>query len=353
MRWLLLVCVALTSISKMVGQPPDGLPAPTSIQAWPEVLAGPAGAPPPWPDLEAGLPVFVSVEGQVLRPMLQRWSTSGLVGAEVLRYPRNFALDWTLAPEVALGYRLWDRLFLLGRYRYFDVFGRRERPAEFAAIFPEAAADILALGNGDPYFAGLRAQRAEWTMHQADLGVAFLDRRSPIGVWRWEVALRYVHVDGWLDSVWTNQQPFLAPGIDEIPLLAAQHARQRFEGLGPQLGVESVVPVLPQINFQVRLEGGLIIGEATHTYNHQIDLVTLQHLAAGEISGPALVPNLRLQVGLVWQWHVGRNLFELTTGYQYEKWWFIGQEDEFGVRGYYPSIDLQNHGPFVRALLRF
>jgi hypothetical protein len=353
LAWMLLAGALAAAQTPPPAAPPAELPPPFSTQKWPEVLDGQAGSPAPWPDHEAGLPVFVTAEAQVLQPMLQRWSTSGLVGAEVLRYPRNFALDWTLAPEVSLGYRLWDRFFLVGRYRYYEAFGRRERPADFPLLFPDAAADILALGDGDPNFAGLRAQRAEFQMHLFDLGVAALDRRSAVGLWRFDAAARFAQVSSRLDSVWFNQQPFLAPGITEIPLVAGQQARHRFDGLGPQLGIEGTVPLLPHLNLLARVEGGLLIGEAEHAYAHQIELLTLQHLASGVTTGPALAPNFRLQVGLHWQWYVGCSVFELTAGYQFEKWWFIGVEDDLGVRGYYPSIDLQNHGPYVRAMLRF
>ncbi|HMP01953.1 MAG TPA: Lpg1974 family pore-forming outer membrane protein [Gemmatales bacterium] len=356
--WAALAAVLVTTAALAQGNDPlaprpQDLPSPLSHEVWPTVLDGPQGVEPLWPEQEEGLPVFVSIEGQLLVPKLQRWSTSSIVGAEVLRHPRNFTFDWTLAPEVTLGYQLSQHVYLMGRYRFIDMTGRRERPADFASIYWDAAQDILGLGDGDPFFAGLRTQRAEMTFNVFDLGLAAMDLRSPTGSWRFELAARFTSVTSRIDSVWYNQQPVLGPGINEIPLLGVQQASMRFDGIGPQLAIETVVPLLPNLNFFGRVEGGLIFGEAEHSYGHVIDLVNLQHYATGITDGPSLVPNLRAQLGFNWQWYLGCTVFELTAGYMYEKWWFIGAEDDLGHRGYYPSIDLSSHGPFVRAMLRF
>jgi hypothetical protein len=317
--------------------PPDPLPglprppdAPFSLLAPPVVpdhgppLPGPYFEPDPRLDPEPNPPpgCFTDLEVQILDPHVKNNLSMPvtLLGRTVTVSAPSAPLDWTVAPEMALGYRLPSGFGeLLVRYRYLGSSG------DGVYQGPDSPADV----------------QSRLEMHTLDIDYASREWSLWNCCWdmRWFFGARVTSV--YFDSHSTESFAAAAAGSG----IFREEVSNKFVGVGPHLGLELDKRFDGSgLAIYARADGWVSLGRINQAFT--ADSTTLAIGEAREHRSQA-VPEENAQIGVRWEppgWHHTY----LYAGYQYEFWWNVGRDSETTSRG---TVDDQ--GVFVRVEVNF
>lgn len=315
-----------------VTAPPAPCPAPAATLAPPQ----PAGGPPacaPYEDCngpllrgdplldrpEYGRPGwFGSLQATIGKPHVENGLTNSVTVAGItdqVRLPMA-PQDWTGSPRMELGYRLYQGAGeVLFSYRTLSTDGISEVP------------NFDVLGPADLH------SRLDVNVFDLDYG----SREFSLGP-AWEMR--------WLAGVRIAGVVFES---DATGLAVGQRTRNSFWGAGPHLGLE-VWRRLGQSEVAAicRIEGATLLGEIHQTFDEVFfDQAGVPVLGgATVVHQTQIVPTVTTQLGLGWTPAWSCHGLRFSGGYQFEKWWYVG---EIGAsRG-----ELTMHGLFLRADFNF
>lgn len=262
---------------------------------------------------------FVDFEVQIVRPFVKNALVGTVVfpnGSTNTISPPSAPLSWTGAPYFEVGYRLPNSLgqFTLS-YRFLYSQGTQNVLDINAVPYSLDSHAIVNFGDFDygtvPYMI-----YPHWFL-QARIGLRLAD----------------LYFDTRAVSATNNQ-------FD---------SNNFFSG-GPHTRLElwRRFALVPGLSMFGRLDGAVVVGQITQHYNQALtspDGTTDQ--GAFYIHKTQTVPILIVQAGISYTPPRMSNL-HLSTGYQYEEWWDVGEIDNYPSRGAFLS-----NGLFLRAVLDF
>ncbi len=223
-------------------------------------------------------------------------------------------LDWTGPIRVELGYRFpegFGEVLLSYRSLVSDGFGWM--------------ANFDALGD------------SAWRRSRLNLNEVALDYASreyslgPCWDMKWKAGVR-------LASVFFDARAV-------APVLARRNSND-YLGAGPELGLDLWRRLgLSGWAWFGRLEGAALLGKIKQGFNEEVIRDGTLVGGAQTIRGNQGVPVLTVQTGLSWTPPRYTRL-RLSTGYEYEMWWYIGQAAD-------SAAELTDQGVFFRAELNF
>jgi hypothetical protein len=226
-------------------------------------------------------------------------------------------LNLTVSPTLEVGYRLPDSAGLFaGSYRFLD-----------------------SDGNGNGVVAGNSVAvhtRVDLQVLDLDYGTTFYEVAP-----HWNIAWR---LGARLTDVFFDSQ------ITSVPL--SQQASNFFLGAGPhgRLDVERSFDFIKGLSLFGRLDGAVLIGQVKQNYHEwdlQADGTTVYSF--NQVRHSQSVPNLLLEAGVSYVPPILTN-FKITTGYQFEQYWYLGQFG-FNDNGTASTSrgELWSHGWFLRG----
>ena len=222
-------------------------------------------------------------------------------GSNVVTLP-TAPLGWTVSPFFTVGYRLGSGAGSLSlNYRFLDASGSTTTGA----------------------LDGLVPLRSRLDVQQVDF-VYSSREYTPLTRWylKWFLGLR------WASVFWDNQatEPFDVAAAGGGVFL--ERTSNIFQGFGPLFGVEMNRNLGQDgLFFTTRLIGAGLLG-----YNHQtfVEGFTVPgpngapQVASARVSGGQGVPVLNVQVGLDWR-PASCKALHVFVGGQYEHWWNVGK----------------------------
>ncbi len=271
------------------------------------LLDRPEFAPPGW---------LLAVEtGAVVPHVKNRLTGQVPVGADIVTvHVPTGELDWTGPTRIELG------------YRFPEGFG--ELLVSYRSLVSESFGWI---GNFDPF--GDSAFRRS-RLNVIEVAVDYASREYALGPgWdmKWKAGVRFA-------SVYFDARA-VAPVLEE-------RISNDYWGVGPELGLDLRRCLsLPGLAWFGRLEGAALLGKIKQGFEE--DVIRDGSLLGGAqtVRGNQGVPVLRVQTGLCWTPPRYPRVC-LSTGYEYEMWWYIGQAGD-------SSAELWDQGVFFRAELNF
>jgi hypothetical protein len=231
------------------------------------------------------------------------------------------SLDWTVSPTFEVGYRLPEcQGFFALNYRFLTSEG--SRPVDVAGISVDQRS---------------RAVINNWDF---DYGTA---PYSPLP--RYDITAR---IGVRLSDV------FFDTSIHNATF--SQSSSNLFVGAGPhaRLDVERHIAVLPGFSLFGRIDGAVDIGQVQQHFRQEtFDPVLGSSAQAVRRLSTQAVPILTLQAGVSYV-PPGFENFRITTGYQFENWWSLGnvsQTQQGVISGSRGEVGAQ--GWFVRGQIDF
>ena len=256
-------------------------------------------------------------------------SLGGITAPNTVAVPRA-PLDWTVSPCIELGYRL------------SDGFG------EFLVAYQIVASK----GNGTAIGAdALAALQSRLDINTLDFDYASREWSLLPCCWdmKWEFGLRFSSI--YFDS--TDEEPVGAAAAGSG--IFEQHDSNRFLGVGPHMGLE-LAKRWDDYNLAlvVHLDGWISLGRLRQGFSEESTIlgsngVPLSGLTVEDRS--QAVPQLKGQVGLLWEPPGGCHHAYFFAGYQYEYWWNVGRDSSElppASRG-----ELNDQGIYLRAEINF
>jgi hypothetical protein len=303
---------------------PEQVPSPLTYTLPPPLVPptndpGPNGwAPYEPPSSPAGY--FVDAEIAVLFPDLHDKITNdvGLTPSGAMLHVPTVSLGVTVSPKFEFGYRLPDSCgFFAVSYRF-----------------------IAAEGSGDQVFGGAAfATRTRLNLQIADLdyGTAPLEVSPNLKIgYRIGIRLADIFFDSSLSS----------------PTLI-QQASNSYLGAGPHgvIDAERRIEAVQGLSLFGRLDGAVLVGQLKQKF-HEYAAQPGGTLASDEeFRHTQSVPNLVVQAGVSYVPPILPNL-KLTTGYQFEGYFFLGQFNTNGTPGN-SRATLYTNSVFLRAEYSF
>jgi hypothetical protein len=216
-------------------------------------------------------------------------------------------LDWTVVPNVLLGYRLPAGFgeFTLG-WQYLASAGSQVLPGPDG---PSGVHTRLDLTQFD----------FDYRSREISLWPCFMDMQ-------WWAGFRYANI--YFDSVQDTSPALAAAGTG----VDFRHVTNRFVGIGPHAGAELACFVHGrQWALLGRFEWADMIGRIRQSYAETTTAIGAGGLPVGGGNGYSSsqeVPMINAQLGLRWMPKVGTELF---VGYQFEYFWNAGRESTIPV----------------------
>jgi hypothetical protein len=300
------------------GPPPPPLPGP---YFQPDARLDPPDLPPPgwFTGLDVGIVgphVKNRLDGMVLLPGARAPDDVHVPGAD---------LNWTVSPEVELGYRL------------MSGFG------EFVVSYRSLASD----GSNSAAPAGVAALSSRLNMNQADFDYAsreFCLLNWPYCYLKFRFGLRLTTV--YFDAVAQQPPGVPATGTDEF----ARRSTDRYWGLGPHGGLELERRLEAWgLSLVGATDGAILLGRIRQGFFEEA-VGPGGELLAGQnhVASSQAVPMLSARLGLGWQ-PPGWQDVCFFAGYQYEYYWNVGRFSKSPTsRG-----ELSDQGVLLRAEFSF
>jgi hypothetical protein len=227
------------------------------------------------------------------------------------------SLSWTAAPWFDLAYRLPRSLgFLSINYRFLTTEG----------------SDIAPFGRG----IGDLHSRLDLNLINLDYGTtpyAFAPRWD----FQWRAGVQLADV--WFDSTLRGDGLF-------------QQASNSFRGAGPhvRMDLQRHLECAPGLSLFGRLEGAGVLGRISQKFHEQIG----DTAGFWEQNGIQFVPVLWVQAGCSYVPATNPH-WEISLGYVYEHWWFVGQlgtDSNAGVQSATRG-EFDTQGVFLRCQVDF
>jgi hypothetical protein len=296
--------------------PPPPPPGPTEPPLFAPIDPGRDGWGPLGPP-SASSALFFNVDLGFLRPALKNRLHADVPtpegGSVTIDLP-SADLEWTVSPTLEIGYRLCDSLgFLSVSYRFLVSQDSTTLPNDISDFQVRTRVDVNAFDfdyGTTPYSFAPR-----W------------DVTSRIGI-----RLADVYFDSKLQNAFISEQE-----------------SSNFYGAGPHVRFDfnRHIAVAPGLSLFGRIDGAVLIGQINQRFRD-----TFLDADLG-LRRTQSVPTLTLQAGLSYTPPTMSNL-HLTTGYQFERWWYLGQLGPLGD-GTQPASrgELTTQGIFLRAEIDF
>ncbi len=222
------------------------------------------------------------------------------------------SLDWTVAPHFVLGYRLeqGEGALSIG-YRGLSTTG-------------EATLGGFDLDGGPGFLKSrldMNVVDLDYSSQEYSLGSCWL--------MDWSIGLRIGDV--FFDS-------------HAVGNFIEQRTSNEYVGAGPRIGL-SLWRTLgtPELSAYAHVDGSALLGNVKQTYQEAVVLPDGSVVGGSNTAGQdQAVPVLNAEIGLCWAPRFSRHSFRFTGGYQYEQWWYVGQDN-----GNHADILLQ--GVFLRG----
>jgi Legionella pneumophila major outer membrane protein precursor len=222
------------------------------------------------------------------------------------------SLDWTVSPRVEVGYRLPQ--------------GAGEVVFAYRFLFTRGSDDLNFLGVPVGQLDGRLNQNVfDFDYQTGQLGLA------PPGWdvnWRLGARLAQVYFDDRSDF-----------------LLFERRVANAFLGAGPHFGMD-LWRCFGGYNLMLfsRLDGSTVIGRITQSFEQQASVLGTGLVSGGAFlqRGTQTVPTLNVQAGLAWVPPLRHNAMRVSFGYEFDKWWNLGQLDG-------SNAELAGHGIFLRV----
>jgi hypothetical protein len=220
-------------------------------------------------------------------------------------------LDWTAAPRFELG------------YRFAEGFG--EFLLSYRLLVTEGHATMPGFDLGDVGFLKSRLD-----LHAVDFDYGSREfSLDPHWDMKWRAGVRLANF--YFDSV-------------ALGLFREEGTSDHFIGAGPHVGLDLCRSLqIDGMGLFVRLEGASVVGQISQNFK---SVIGDEFLLGGAtlVHHTQAVPVLNVQAGLSWMpWH-GRT--RLAMGYEFERWWFVGEAGE-------SRAELTTQGIFFRVEFGF
>ena len=279
-----------------------------------------------WPGIRTGW--FSGIEATVTRPRVHSELNSAQLGAGDAitgTFANTFQLpvanlDWTAMPKIFVGYRRENGLGeFIASYRFVQSEGSGTIPGFDAAgagrLDSRITANVIDLDYGftDPVEAYL-----PWYLPK-------LVRRT--------AGVRFASAV--FDSAAAGQQ------------ILQERSGNVFIGAGPRVNFEGTWPTgIPEVSVHRGVDASGVIGFNYQRYGEQALVGGGLVSGSGRTDGTTTAtPILRVQAALSWVPDWGDETLRFSTGYQWERWWFLTDTGS--------AADLTLQGPFVRGEWRY
>lgn len=123
-----------------------------------------------------------------------------------------------------------------------------------------------------------------------------------------------------------------------------QHESNNFVGGGPHVGLDLWRSLdWPGLGLYARIEGASVVGRISQSFGESAVLEDGTLVGGATlIHHTQAVPSLGIQAGLSWSPSWRRHFARLSTGYSFERWWYLGQAGD-------SRAELTAQGVFFRA----
>jgi hypothetical protein len=267
---------------------------------------------------------FFDVDLQVVKPVLKNrtQNDTALPDGTFLQLP-TADQNWTVSPLFEVGYRLPNSLGLFAlSYRFLASDGRStltrfETPFDFRS-------------------------RLDFNVIDFDYGTTPYTF-APRWDWQWRLGFRYANA--FFDTRIRND-------------LLSQQTTNYFTGGGPhtRLDLYRHLAFVPGLALFGRLDGAAVLGRVSQKFRNSVTNPDgTQTPEFFEQNSTQLVPILQVQAGLSYTPPGWQNL-HFSTGYQFEKWWYVGQLAETSTSGAGISAsrgEFYTQGVFLRGQIDF
>ena len=229
-------------------------------------------------------------------------------------------LDWTVMPKLTLGYRQPD--------------GLGELSASYRFLFSQGSGANSQFGAG-----GYGSSRLQ--LHVLDLDYSLSDL-FPNDLC---FVPRQIRITGGVRIAGVYDKASASGGA-----LLGQSASNTFVGAGPRFALEALQPLVSNhwILF-TKFEGAGVIGSDWQSFSQTVSGPNSLITSASATSPRATVavPVIGLQAGLKWFPDWGQGRVKMSTGFQWERWFFLGTD----TTNSYNELTLL--GPFLRGEVAF
>jgi len=220
-------------------------------------------------------------------------------------------LDWTVSPKLVLGYRLDQGLGEISiAFRSVSTSG-----TDFLPNFDLDGSD------------GTLKTRLDMNIVDIDYGSEEYSLGPNWGL-KWTAGVRIADVffDSHAYGYYLDEQ-----------------TSNEFVGAGPRLGLSVTRNIgSPEFAVYAHVDGSALVGDIKQTFQESVALTSGVYGGTNTAHQDQFVPVLNAELGLCWAPRFSHHALRFSGGYQFEQWWYVGQEN-----GNHADVLLQ--GVFLRG----